>query len=111
AHRVCIGIPSISNSLQHPVPLRRAPVPYTPLFRSGSSGASLTHQVHNPEPDSGIKPELAKVGLEGERSTTKFRFDSTIWFWIVQDRKSTRLNSSHVSISYAVFCVKKKNRE
>src|SRR5699024_11243232 len=28
---------------------------------------------------------------------------------ILQDRKSTRLNSSHVSISYAVFCLKKKN--
>src|SRR5699024_11908877 len=28
-----------------------------------------------------------------------------------QDRKSTRLNSSHVSISYAVFCLKKKRRE
>src|SRR5699024_12754409 len=27
----------------------------------------------------------------------------------LQDRKSTRLNSSHVSISYAVFCLKKKN--
>src|SRR5699024_11545649 len=29
---------------------------------------------------------------------------------ILQDRKSTRLNSSHVSISYAVFCLKKKTR-
>src|SRR5438067_10280274 len=29
----------------------------------------------------------------------------------VPDRKSTRLNSSHVSISYAVFCLKKKNRQ
>src|SRR5690625_7921009 len=29
----------------------------------------------------------------------------------VQDRKSTRLNSSHVAISYAVFCLKKKNRQ
>src|SRR5437868_12108529 len=28
-----------------------------------------------------------------------------------QDRKSTRLNSSHVSISYAVFCLKKKNED
>src|SRR5699024_12106689 len=28
-----------------------------------------------------------------------------------QDRKSTRLNSSHVSISYAVFCLKKKRKE
>src|SRR5438067_5425204 len=29
---------------------------------------------------------------------------------VEQDRKSTRLNSSHVSISYAVFCLKKKNK-
>src|SRR5690625_5600693 len=29
--------------------------------------------------------------------------------WLTQDRKSTRLNSSHVAISYAVFCLKKKN--
>src|SRR5690625_6686577 len=29
--------------------------------------------------------------------------------WIGKDRKSTRLNSSHVAISYAVFCLKKKN--
>src|SRR5699024_11374448 len=29
----------------------------------------------------------------------------------VGDRKSTRLNSSHVSISYAVFCLKKKNKK
>src|SRR5699024_11313613 len=28
-----------------------------------------------------------------------------------KDRKSTRLNSSHVSISYAVFCLKKKNKK
>src|SRR5699024_12847005 len=30
------------------------------------------------------------------------------WARVLQDRKSTRLNSSHVSISYAVFCLKKK---
>src|SRR5690625_6281481 len=30
---------------------------------------------------------------------------------LVQDRKSTRLNSSHVAISYAVFCLKKKNKK
>src|SRR5207249_6751803 len=30
--------------------------------------------------------------------------------WIRRDRKSTRLNSSHVSISYAVFCLKKKKK-
>src|SRR5260221_1944570 len=31
--------------------------------------------------------------------------------WSVKDRKSTRLNSSHTVISYAVFCLKKKNRQ
>src|SRR5699024_12512804 len=31
--------------------------------------------------------------------------------WAGVDRKSTRLNSSHVSISYAVFCLKKKNKD
>src|SRR5690554_7295313 len=30
--------------------------------------------------------------------------------WCTQDRKSTRLNSSHVRISYAVFCLKKKKK-
>src|SRR5262245_65011782 len=30
---------------------------------------------------------------------------------VVQDRKSTRLNSSHLGISYAVFCLKKKNKK
>src|SRR5688500_19527202 len=33
-------------------------------------------------------------------------------FWLaLQDRKSTRLNSSHLVISYAVFCLKKKNKQ
>src|SRR5438034_11842067 len=32
------------------------------------------------------------------------------WRWPKRDRKSTRLNSSHTVISYAVFCLKKKNR-
>src|SRR5438128_4865155 len=33
------------------------------------------------------------------------------WKGVLLDRKSTRLNSSHGSISYAVFCLKKKNNE
>src|SRR5690606_40534798 len=36
--------------------------------------------------------------------------DLTAWARAAGDRKSTRLNSSHVKISYAVFCLKKKNR-
>src|SRR5690554_7273025 len=36
--------------------------------------------------------------------------DKLIFITDIQDRKSTRLNSSHVRISYAVFCLKKKNK-
>src|SRR5256885_12062176 len=36
---------------------------------------------------------------------------SVLWGFTLGDRKSTRLNSSHLVISYAVFCLKKKNNE
>src|SRR5690606_5917149 len=42
----------------------------------------------------------------GELLTTRALFP--YWLWLPLDRKSTRLNSSHVKISYAVFCLKKK---
>src|SRR5437868_7961791 len=54
--------------------------PYTTLFRSGDGGRRRRDAAHAQRPG-GRLPE---------------------------DRKSTRLNSSHVSISYAVFCLKKK---
>src|SRR5690606_39764451 len=38
-------------------------------------------------------------------------FPSTTHFCLALDRKSTRLNSSHVKISYAVFCLKKKKKK
>ena len=34
-----------------------------------------------------------------------------LWIWNRWDRKSTRLNSSHANISYAVFCLKKKKKK
>src|SRR5438477_5794309 len=48
-----------------------------------------------------VNAELIGVGL-GIRERGPGR--------LLQDRKSTRLNSSHMSISYAVFCLKKKNQ-
>src|SRR5438874_5087420 len=45
---------------------------------------------------------LRPYGLVGIRG------DCDFLLWQVADRKSTRLNSSHVEISYAVFCLKKK---
>src|SRR2546430_8825004 len=79
-------------------PPRSTLFPYTTLFRSlfAVSGLLLWY---------------------GERDN-RFRFASTIFLHdglmyvsLVQDRKSTRLNSSHSQISYAVFCLKKKNQD
>src|SRR5690625_5972983 len=55
--------------------------------------------------------QMVDLSLAGEGR--KYRIDrSTIWNTkIKEDRKSTRLNSSHVAISYAVFCLKKKTVE
>src|SRR5690554_5412494 len=44
-----------------------------------------------------------------ENGSPIIRAESPKHMWVDIDRKSTRLNSSHVRISYAVFCLKKKN--
>src|SRR5690554_4763763 len=52
--------------------------------------------------------------VKAYRALPNFRGDSQFYTWMyriaVKDRKSTRLNSSHVRISYAVFCLKKKKK-
>src|SRR5437870_8954264 len=71
-------------------PPRSTLFPYTTLFRSHSAEERLVgHPV--------IRPRV--VGRD--RALTRGR---------ITDRKSTRLNSSHVAISYAVFCLKKKKK-
>src|SRR2546430_8805059 len=42
-------------------------------------------------------------------AVSHIRFETTKGVFVLEDRKSTRLNSSHSQISYAVFCLKKKN--
>src|SRR5437764_9594953 len=56
-------------------------------------------------------PEI-RLRLVAFRSPVQFLWESFL-FWLMKrlDRKSTRLNSSHRCISYAVFCLKKKNDE
>src|SRR5690349_22003689 len=74
-------------------PPRSTLFPYTTLFRSGP----LPFYDRN---------KLVLAGtLERPRVTGRNVLDH---FERVSDRKSTRLNSSHVEISYAVFCLKKK---
>src|SRR5256885_2580966 len=73
-------------------PPRSTLFPYTTLFRSrprqfhGLSAAATTLHARNREEPPMMQPKQA------------------------QDRKSTRLNSSHLVISYAVFCLKKKKK-
>src|SRR5690625_6088326 len=55
-----------------------------------------------------INPELDEVDELNEIPLVIFKQDIPILEGTTIDRKSTRLNSSHVAISYAVFCLKKK---
>src|SRR5437868_9048633 len=83
-------------------PPRSTLFPYTTLFRSGR-----TAMPHLP---SSRRQVMMDAGLS---NTTAF-VSSTLKVVpteLVIDRKSTRLNSSHVSISYAVFCLKKKKKK
>src|SRR3712207_8653985 len=83
-------------------PPRSTLFPYTTLFRSaGREGAARPKQQ-------GVA--LILVAALGRRNLLHHarRSDDHLPRIRVQDRKSTRLNSSHANISYAVFCLKKK---
>src|SRR3712207_8646225 len=84
-------------------PPRSTLFPYTTLFRS--------HAPHPPR-DHGRDEEIsAQEG--GERAADPVlvaRDDGGVRDGEAEDRKSTRLNSSHANISYAVFCLKKKRK-
>src|SRR5256885_9354066 len=80
-------------------PPRSTLFPYTTLFRSYSMPAFSNNS-------SGRRFAAAKGTLViNAFGTLSLRFQVGV------DRKSTRLNSSHLVISYAVFCLKKKKRE
>src|SRR3712207_7574598 len=85
-------------------PPRSTLFPYTTLFRSRSQLRSLP-----PEPL--LRPSQLRCSDGGahhiaHRASSTIR--STDLLDMRVDRKSTRLNSSHANISYAVFCLKKK---
>src|SRR3712207_7518911 len=87
-------------------PPRSTLFPYTTLFRSvgrkrGSRGPK--HLVVTAGPLSGTRITLGEQAILIGRAD-----DSTLVLTDDLDRKSTRLNSSHANISYAVFCLKKK---
>src|SRR3712207_8026417 len=87
-------------------PPRSTLFPYTTLFRSfarGGAGLVFT-EATAVTPEGRISPEDTGLWTDEQQAA---------WARIVEfvhgDRKSTRLNSSHANISYAAFCLKKKN--
>src|SRR3712207_8674187 len=94
-------------------PPRSTLFPYTTLFRSELRPAGVVVEVPRHEGDVDVARladglavvhalqhgEQARVALHVPREGVQ----------VPGDRKSTRLNSSHANISYAVFCLKKKN--
>src|SRR3712207_7309347 len=83
-------------------PPRSTLCPYTTLFRSpgnAAEAAELTRLTTSMEADYG-KGTYCRPGKVGAEQATRQGG---------RDRKSTRLNSSHANISYAVFCLKKKS--
>src|SRR5699024_12754793 len=82
-------------------PHPRSPLfPYTTLFRSKIIG-QFSIVIRTP-------CAVACSTIGGQISSARSQLASTCSERSRSDRKSTRLNSSHVSISYAVFCLKKK---
>src|SRR3712207_9013446 len=80
-------------------PPRSTLFPYTTLFRSLTRVRNIKRR-----PETGDVWLLTDAGFNLLLSMTTYK-----WYYHVVDRKSTRLNSSHANISYAVFCLKKKS--
>src|SRR3712207_8544996 len=97
-------------------PPRSTLFPYTTLFRSfaqalGSKiGSGINHPraFRRPHVQGGTSPFVARIIGAANRAAAAD--DRHPLGSAGSDRKSTRLNSSHANISYAVFCLKKKKK-
>src|SRR5688500_19792107 len=90
----------------NPPPPRSTLFPYTTLFRSALHDDARRFGCDITCGESGAarrQNDVRGAGVDDREQRTHDRAD-VVW----KDRKSTRLNSSHLVISYAVFCLKKK---
>src|SRR5690348_18212274 len=92
-------------------PPRSTLFPYTTLFRS----PSFVRQIMSQQGEAAANAQNLQQGQAVVVQSLQQRFNDSASVNIdqemAQDRKSTRLNSSHPSISYAVFCLKKKKKK
>src|SRR3712207_7742641 len=96
-------------------PPRSTLFPYTTLFRS-LVVAELHRDAHGLQREDGLAAEVVRHVVRGqvEVAAGVGRLGGAAVGGQVleqEDRKSTRLNSSHANISYAVFCLKKKKKK
>src|SRR5690625_7855864 len=81
------------------------------ILTTTSTTAFSSLSLHDALPISTL-PRLAGLASQGDNSLFisdgLLAYTQAVMFLLTGDRKSTRLNSSHVAISYAVFCLKKK---
>src|SRR3712207_8226744 len=91
-------------------PPRSTLFPYTTLFRSALAGFLTTpHSYLSMTKNSAYVEKYA--GPSEDRATRlALAPGEHKYLFVYPDRKSTRLNSSHANISYAVFCLKKKKQ-
>src|SRR3712207_7958148 len=90
-------------------PPRSTLFPYTTLFRSALEDEQYKASVELLEghgDKSFLTNIFVKVNDEDKITNNEYKLEIN---FIDKDRKSTRLNSSHANISYAVFCLKKKS--
>src|SRR3712207_7941112 len=93
-------------------PPRSTLFPYTTLFRSLVWTTTPWTLISNAAVAVGPEVQYATVEVDGERVILAEELLEKVLgqdgYEVLLDRKSTRLNSSHANISYAVFCLKKK---
>src|SRR3712207_7965478 len=89
-------------------PPRSTLFPYTTLFRSAYRAAE---EIRSPHERSAAFARLILSLPDEKRRLAANKILTPAQSIGYEDRKSTRLNSSHANISYAVFCLKKKKKD
>src|SRR5256885_12691415 len=90
-------------------PPRSTLFPYTTLFRSIELTPTNPGVIFDFDPSSKAEgPLITMTGQDADFMRTYIFKNTSVQKFTLTDRKSTRLNSSHLVISYAVFCLKKK---